>query len=109
LIQKIAVIFTDGAIAVTDANQDGVTDSAALIRKRKGKEIENFKRECDELQRVPNINIYTVGYELESAATRNALKSCLAGDGRHFDLNVGNVDSVFNQILSDLEAIRITN
>ena len=50
-----------------------------------------------------------MGFQLGSAVTRDALKSCLAGDGRHFDLNVGNVDSVFNQILSDLEAIRITN
>lgn len=107
--QKIVVLLTDGAIAVTDSNQDGITDSGRVLRSRKGKSVREFTAQCNKMKTdIKNLHMYTVGYNLSDGAMKNTLKNCITGDGGYFDAQVGNLDDVFQKVSDSLTPIRIS-
>ena len=107
--QKIVVLLTDGALAVTDSNQDGISDSGRLIKRRASRQIREFTAQCDKMKTdIQNLHMYSVGYNLAAGTMKNTMKNCIAGDGAYFDAQVGNLDDIFKKVSDSLTPVRIS-
>jgi len=105
--EKIIVLLTDGAVAIVDDNEDGNLDGKKLRRRSTSESIQVFKQQCETLGHVPNLNLYTIGFELKAGETSDALKDCIVGNGQHFQAGTDDLNSVFNKINDQIAAVRI--
>lgn len=105
---KIVVLLTDGAVAITDSNDNGVRDSRRLLRSSRKTSLSNFKKRCESLDKIENLDLYAVAYSVDNKQFENVLKSCVSGSGEYFDVEVGDLSDVFKRISESLAPIRIT-
>jgi len=105
---KMVLLLTDGAVSITDGNENGKKDSAKLIRNSRGQSLKAFEDQCDELAKIENLDVFTVAYSVENKKFEKILKRCVSGDGAYFDTSVENLDTVFQKVRERLMPLRLT-
>jgi len=96
--------LTDGAVALSDIDQDGHDE------KSKGRNsLVGFNAICLELKRESKLSLYSIGYDVKPGNFTNALSNCIAGDGQYFAAGVNDLNGIFANIVDSVDPIRITN
>jgi len=106
--QKVVILLTDGAIAITDADDNGQKDGRRAIRRNSNIAIGDFAEQCDRLDDIPNLDLFAVAYSVNNAGFRATLQNCVSGAGEYYNADVGNLDSIFKKISDRLTPIRIS-
>jgi hypothetical protein len=58
----------------------------------------------------PNIEIYTVGFQLNSSATKAMLKACATKDDHYYETSSGDgLKAAFRDIALKISKLRLTN
>lgn len=107
--KKFVILLTDGEISVTDSNQNGIIDREESHTDNSGiNRIEDFKDRCNLIGNIPNLDLYSIGFDVNDGDLADALKGCIKGEGQYFDAGLNDLSSIFQDISADLKPIRIT-
>ena len=109
---KIIVLLTDGEISITDTDQNGEIDSKQNPKPSdmnfvKDTALQAFGKRCDSLSQIPNLDIYSIGFNVADGETSEALSSCVAGKGLYYDAELNDLNSIFADISAVLLPVRI--
>ena len=106
--QKIVVLLTDGEVAITDPDEDGVALKTPKVLARIPAALEKFVLQCQAFKKFQTLDIYTVAYTVRSERLEAAMRECVTGNGDYFEAGIGDLDAVFKRVSSSLSAIRIS-
>jgi len=102
--EKVVILLTDGQVAVVDRNQDGKTERKKLPQ---GQSLWLFNQQCKALKDIPNLSLFTIGYDVPNGAFTNALQNCTTGHGQYYKAGINGLDVAFESINRQLQPIRI--
>lgn len=111
--QKVIILLTDGIVTITDQDQNGELDN--LQRPRPANEsfldsqtLPNFRAQCEAISQIPNLRLFSIGFDLNAGGMSNALRECVAGGGSYFDAGVDDLNAVFSDISRTVLPVRLT-
>lgn len=108
-VKKIAILMTDGEYNTLKGIQynDGSAEATTALN--------NAKTLCTTMKRSllpgdPNIEIYTVGFKLDTTASKNMLKNCATNPDHYYETSSGEgLKSAFRDIALKISRLRLTN
>jgi hypothetical protein len=108
-LRKIAVLMTDGEYNTLQGVQysDGSSQATTALNKAKALCTAMKKKSSSS---DPNIEIYTVGFQLDSAGGIAMLKSCATDDSHFYQAATGDeLKQAFRDIALKIAWLRLTN
>lgn len=108
-VKKIAILMTDGEYNTLLGTQysDGSTQATTAINNATSL-CTNMK--LSKLSTDPNIEIYTVGFKLTTAASKAMLKNCATNPDHYYETTSGDgLKSAFRDIALKISRLRLTN
>lgn len=108
-VKKIALLMTDGEYNTLLGEQysDGSSQATTALN--------NAKSLCSGMKQKllpgdPNIEIYTVGFKLNTSASKAMLKNCATSDDHYYETTSGDgLKSAFRDIALKISRLRLTN
>jgi hypothetical protein len=108
-VKKIAILMTDGEYNTLLGTQysDGSAQATTALN--------NAKTLCTNMKKSllpgdPNIEIYTVGFKLDTAASKAMLKDCATNPDHYYEATSGDgLKSAFRDIALKISRLRLTN
>jgi Flp pilus assembly protein TadG len=102
-VQKIAVLMTDGVYNTLQGDNFSDTSTEATTA------LNHAKSLCTGMK-GKSITVYTVGFNLDSSAAKNMLKSCATSDSHYYDTSGGDaLKAAFRDIALKISKLRLTN
>jgi Flp pilus assembly protein TadG len=108
-VKKIAILMTDGEYNTLLGTQysDGSAKATEALNHAKTL-CTNMKKSL--LPTDPNIEIYTVGFKLDTAASKAMLKDCATNPDHYYETTSGDgLKSAFRDIALKISRLRLTN
>jgi Flp pilus assembly protein TadG len=108
-VKKIAILMTDGEYNTLLGKQYSDGSSYATTA------LNNALALCTAMKKNssasdPNIEIYTVGFQLDTTASKNMLKSCATKADHYYETSTGDgLKSAFRDIALKISKLRLTN
>ncbi|CAN7533159.1 hypothetical protein [Aminobacter sp. LjRoot7] len=108
-VSKVAILMTDGEFNLSYFD----IDKSDEAYNRYGKEATRTaaKTLCEEM-RKKGIEIFTIGFKLDTAAAKKTMKDCASPDGvvkRYFETSNGKeLDAAFQEIIRNIERLALT-
>ncbi len=108
-VKKIAVLMTDGtyntlqgkSYSDTSAQATTATDNALSLCTAMKKNLSSSD---------PNIEIYTVGFNLDTTTSKNLMKSCASAADHYYETSSGDgLKAAFRDIALKISKLRLTN
>jgi Flp pilus assembly protein TadG len=99
-VSKIAVLMTDGEYNSIYGVQDSGNVTTAFNQ---------AKATCAAMK-AKSITVYTVGFNLDTTASKNMLKACATSDSHYYDTSGGDaLKAAFRDIALKISKLRLTN
>jgi Flp pilus assembly protein TadG len=108
-LKKIAILMTDGEYNTLQGTQYSDGSAQATIA------LTNATMLCTAMKKNtlssdPNIEVYTVGFKLDSAAAKAMLKSCASSVSHYYETTSGDgLKAAFRDIALKISRLRLTN
>jgi von Willebrand factor type A domain len=108
-LKKIAILMTDGEYNTLLGEQYSDGSSQATTA------LSNAKSLCSGMKLKllpidPNIEIYTVGFKLNTSASKAMLKNCATSEDHYYETTSGDgLKSAFRDIALKISRLRLTN
>lgn len=108
-VKKIAILMTDGEYNTLQGKQYSDGSSYATTA------LNNALALCTAMKMNgkstdPNIEIYTVGFQLETTASKNLMKSCATKADHYYETSSGDgLKAAFRDIALKISKLRLTN
>ncbi len=100
--QKVMILMSDGA---NTRSKNG----AAHTGWNTGQANNSMSNLCNKIKN-DNIEVYTIAYEINDAATKNRMRNCASSPSMYFDAsNATELDKAFKQIGANLAKLRLTH
>jgi len=106
--QKIVVLLTDGQVAITDPDEDGVASETPEVLASTAASLEQFALQCEAFENYQALDVYTVAYTVRNETLEAAMRECVTGNGDYFEAGIGDLDAVFKRVSESLSPIRIS-
>lgn len=108
-VVKIAILMTDGAFNTAHADVEGDNRD---VRKQGAKSRSYAESLCDRMK-ADGIEVFTIGFKLDSADAKNVLKKCASPDAgsmkRYYETSTGEeLNDAFMTIARNIEALVLT-
>jgi Flp pilus assembly protein TadG len=108
-VKKIAILMTDGEYNTLQGEQysDGSKQATTALN--------HAKSLCAAMKKStassdPNIEVYTVGFKLDSSAAKAMLKNCATSDDHYYQTSSGDgLKAAFRDIALKISRLRLTN
>jgi Flp pilus assembly protein TadG len=108
-VKKIAVLMTDGEYNTLQSKQYSDGSSQATTAMNNAKSLCTAMK-ANSKASDPNIEIYTVGFQLNSSATKAMLKACATKDDHYYETSSGDgLKAAFRDIALKISKLRLTN
>ena len=109
-VKKYAILMTDGEFNTAFA---GVANGAATQGGQPVKSRNNAEDLCKEM-RKKGIEVFTIGFQLNSASPKGVMKNCASADSgktkHYFETSSGTeLDAAFQEIARTIERLTVTN
>ncbi len=102
-VDKIAVLMTDGVYNTLQGQSYGDNSTEATTALNQAKAL------CTGMK-GKSITVYTVGFNLDSTAAKNMLKSCATSNDHYYDTSGGDaLKAAFRDIALKISKLRLTN
>ena len=106
--QKIVVLLTDGQVAITDPDEDGVALETPEVLANTETALAQFVLQCQAFEEYQTLDVYTVAYTVRNETLEAAMRECVIGNGDYFEAGIGDLDAVFKRVSESLSPIRIS-
>ena len=108
-VKKIAVLMTDGTYNTLQGVSYGDTSKQATTA------TDNALSLCTAMKKNlsssdPNIEIYTVGFNLDTTTSKNSMKNCATAADHYYETSSGDgLKAAFRDIALKISKLRLTN
>jgi hypothetical protein len=108
-VKKIAILMTDGEYNTLQGKQYNDGSANATVALGKAQSLCNAMKK-NALASDPNIEIYTVGFQLDSTAAKSMLKNCATKADHYYETSSGDaLKAAFRDIALKISKLRLTN
>ncbi|MDR7221334.1 VWA domain-containing protein [Aminobacter aminovorans] len=108
-VSKVAILMTDGEFNLSYF--DATTSDEVYRDSGKAATRTAAKTLCEEM-RKKGIEIFTIGFKLDTAAAKKTMKDCASPDGvvkRYFETSNGKeLDAAFQEVIRNIERLALT-
>jgi Flp pilus assembly protein TadG len=109
-VKKYAILMTDGEYNTLQGTQYSDGSSQATKALNHAKELCTAMKKKDAPSIDPNIEVYTVGFKLDSSAAKAMLKNCASSANHYYETTSGDgLKAAFRDIALKISRLRLTN
>jgi Flp pilus assembly protein TadG len=108
-VKKIAILMTDGTYNTLQGASFGDTSKQAATATANALALCTAMK-VNKTASDPNIEIYTVGFNLDTTASKNLMKSCATAADHYYETSSGDgLKAAFRDIALKISKLRLTN